>query len=162
MSSHREIERKFLVKTLPSELNKFPHRSIAQGYIVQDSTQGVVRLRKKGNRHYLTVKRRAVEGKDETEVRISKKQFDQLWPLTKGRRVTKVRYEIPFGKHTIELDVFCGRHNGLVLAEVEFSNARAARCFEPPEWFARDVTRVARYSNSRLSTQRNGNEPAEK
>lgn len=75
MSSHREIERKFLIKTLPPDLHKFPHRTIAQGYIVQDSTQGVVRLRKKGNKHYLTIKRRAVDGKDETEVRISEKQF---------------------------------------------------------------------------------------
>lgn len=159
MSSHREIERKFLVKTLPPNLDKFPHRAIAQGYIVSESAQGVVRLRKKGARHYLTVKRRAAEGKDETEVRISAKQFEKLWPLTKGRRLTKVRYEIPFGKHTIELDVFCGRHSGLVLAEVEFASTRAAQRFEPPEWFARDVTRVARYSNSRLSAQSDGAGP---
>ncbi len=153
MSSHREIERKFLVRTLPPDLHKFPHRSIAQGYIIQDSAQGVVRLRKKGDKHYLTVKRRAREGKDETEVRITAKQFEQLWPLTKGRRLNKVRYEIPFGKRTIELDVFYGRHNGLVIAEVEFPSMRAANSFAPPDWFARDVSRLAQYSNSRLAMQ---------
>jgi CYTH domain-containing protein len=153
MSSHREIERKFLVKSLPPDLHKFPHRSIAQGYIIQDSAQGVVRVRKKGSKHYLTVKRRARVGKEETEVRITAKQFEQLWPLTKGRRLNKVRYEIPFGNRTIELDVFCGRHNGLVLAEVEFPNARAARSFKPPEWFLRDVSSLAQYGNSRLALQ---------
>ena len=74
-----------------------------------------------------------------------------LWPLTRGLRITKVRYEIPYGALTIELDVYRGAARGLAVAEVEFRTDRAVRRFVPPDWFGREVTGRKAYSNSQLA-----------
>jgi CYTH domain-containing protein len=52
---------------------------------------------------------------------------------------------------TIELDVFEGQYEGLMLAEVEFKNLEEAHSFTPPSWFGKDVTLTGEYQNSRLS-----------
>ena len=70
-----------------------------------------------------------------------------------GNILTKKRYLIPVeGSHlTIEFDVFEGKFQGLMLAEVEFETEEEAKAFVPPEWFGRDVTYSGEYQNSRLS-----------
>ncbi len=52
---------------------------------------------------------------------------------------------------TVEMDVFEGAYEGLILAEVEFPDEETALSFTPPEWFGRDVTFTGEYSNSRLA-----------
>ncbi len=53
---------------------------------------------------------------------------------------------------TVEMDVFEGAYEGLILAEVEFPTEEAALAFTPPDWFGRDVTFTGEYSNSRLAS----------
>ena len=52
-----------------------------------------------------------------------------LWPATEGKRLFKTRYEIPFGDRVVEIDVYHDRHEGLVVAEVEFDEEEAAKNF---------------------------------
>src|SRR3954470_15578801 len=115
-----EIERKFLVRELPHNLADYPHNEIWQGYLVSldDGTQ--VRLRKKGECYSLTFKRGTGNVREEREVDLSAEQFDALWPATEGKRLVKTRYEIPLGDRVVEIDVYHDRHEGLVVAEVEF------------------------------------------
>src|SRR5439155_12877177 len=40
----------------------------------------------------------------------------------------------------IEIDVYRGKHSGLVVAEVEFPDLATCREFKPPRWFGREVT----------------------
>ncbi|MFL6569961.1 MAG: adenylate cyclase, partial [Chthoniobacterales bacterium] len=87
----------------------------------------------------------------EREISLTKKQFDVLWPATEGQRLTKTRYDVPFGELTVEVDIYRGRHKGLIVAEVEFDDEKSARAFQPPRWLGRDVTGVGRYSNVRLA-----------
>lgn len=48
---------------------------------------------------------------------------------------------VPGNDHlTIELDVFEGHYDGLILAEVEFASEEEAKAFNPPAWFGEDVT----------------------
>ena len=68
-----------------------------------------------------------------------------------GVIITKNRYLIPYGEHTIELDVFKGAHEGLIIAEVEFETKEKALAFQAPDWFAEDVTEDPSYTNSNLS-----------
>ncbi|MEY2565313.1 MAG: adenylate cyclase [Verrucomicrobiota bacterium] len=145
--STREIERKFLLKRLPPSLKKFPHEVIEQGYLAVGRGGVQVRLRRKGLLCALTFKRGTKGEREEREVRLSGEQFDRLWPATAGRRLTKVRYDVPWKTHTIEIDVYRGRHRGLVVAEVEFENRRSRGAFEPPDWIGREVTGKAKYSN---------------
>jgi len=150
---NREIERKFLVQWVPHNLELSRHFVIDQGYLATESAGRQVRLRKSGNATSLTFKVGRGSHREEREIKLSAKQFAALWPGTAGRRLRKVRYEIPWGKVMIEIDVYRGRHAGLVVAEVEFPNTASCRRFEPPWWFGREVTGEKRYSNVRLALQ---------
>jgi adenylate cyclase len=152
LSSNREIERKFLVRKMPDGLTSYPSNEISQGYLVSldDGTQ--VRLRKSGQRYMLTFKRGRGNVREEREVELAAAQFDALWPATEGKRLVKTRYEIPLGERTVEIDVYHGRHEGLIVAEVEFDREDAAKNFEPPDWLGDDVTGDPRYSNQLLAS----------
>jgi len=148
---NREIERKFLVKWLPDDLKRSRSFVIEQGYLATESAGRQVRLRKRGHAASLTFKLRRGNHREEREIKLSPKQFAALWPGTAGRRLRKVRYEIPWDKLMIELDFYRGRHAGLVVAEVEFPNRASCRRFKAPWWFGREVTGEKRYSNVRLA-----------
>lgn len=149
---HREIERKFLVRKLPDDLTSYPSADIAQGYLVSLDDGRQVRLRKSGEKYSLTYKRGAGNVREEREIELAAKQFDALWPATEGKRLAKTRYEIPFGERVIEIDVYHERHEGLVVAEVEFDTEDAAKNFRPPPWLGDDVTGNPRYSNQLLAS----------
>ena len=79
-------------------------------------------------------------------------RFERLWPLTEGLRIEKTRYEIEADDGlVIELDVYEGDLEGLLVAEVEFESEEAADAFAPPDWLGPDVTEDARYKNQRLA-----------
>ncbi len=146
-NSPREIERKFLLKRLPENLADYPHEEIDQGYLALEDGGVQVRLRRKGDTHTLTYKRGTETAREEREIRLSVDQFDALWPATEGRRLTKVRYDIPCGARTVEVDIYTGRHEGRVVAEVEFPDEASCRDFVPPSWIGEDVSGQGRYSN---------------
>ena len=148
----REIERKFLIRKMPDGLTSYPCNKISQGYLVSldDGTQ--VRLRRTGDRYSLTFKRGSGNVREEREVDLTAEQFDALWPGTEGKRLVKTRYEIPLGDRVVEIDVYHDRHEGLVVAEVEFDDEEAARNFQPPDWLGADVTGDPRYSNQLLAS----------
>jgi CYTH domain-containing protein len=148
---NREIERKFLVKWLPENLKQWRSFVIEQGYLATESAGRQVRLRKTGNTMSLTFKVGRGSHREEREIKLSPKQFAALWPGTAGRRLRKVRYEIPWDNVMIEIDIYRGRHAGLVVAEVEFPDSVSCRRFMAPWWFGREVTGEKRYSNVRLA-----------
>lgn len=151
--NNREIERKFLVKRLPPEILRSRRFQIAQGYLANEPGGRHVRLRKKGKTTSLTFKVGRGAHREEREIRLSPKQFAALWPATAGRRLRKERYEIPWRNLLIEIDIYGGRHAGLVVVEVEFPDRASCRKFEPPSWFGREVTGEKRYSNVRLANE---------
>ena len=144
----KEIERKFCVRKMPN-LAACAGVEITQGYLAVGGIE--VRVRRKGDQFYQTVKMGTGVKRTEVEMALSRAQFDLLWPLTAGRRVKKVRYELTEGKWTIELDVYRGRLKGLVVAEVEFASVAESARFVPPPWFGRDVTDDDRYKNANLA-----------
>jgi len=149
--SHREIERKFLVRQLPEGLSKFPHAEIDQGYLALAPDGVQVRLRRAGSKLLLTFKRNQGAVREEREIELSPDQFDSLWPATANKRLTKTRYDVPYGSFKVEVDVYSGRHKGLIVAEVEFESESAARAFQPPGWLGEDVSGDPRYSNQLLA-----------
>ena len=150
LRNNREIERKFLVKRLPDNLKQSRCSIIEQGYLATEPGRQV-RLRKTGSSASLTFKVGRGSHREEREIKLSLKQFAALWPGTAGRRLRKLRYEIPWENVLIELDIYRGRHAGLVVAEVEFPNRASCRRFKAPWWFGREVTGEKRYSNVRLA-----------
>ncbi len=146
-----ETERKYLVKEVPKNLNTFVHATIEQGYIAITNDGMEVRIRRFGEKYFETVKAGKGMTRAETEIELSKQQFESLWALTEGRRVEKTRYQTPYQDLIIELDVYAGGLRNLVIAEVEFPSVEKSLVFEPPEWFGKEVTDDERYKNKNLA-----------
>jgi 8-oxo-dGTP diphosphatase len=145
-----EVERKFRVARLPDGLDAAPRRRIAQGYLATGDVE--VRLRRADDRTFLTIKAGAGLVRAEEEMPIDPDRFARLWPLTAGRRVEKVRHLIDHDGRTIEVDVFGGSNEGLVLAEVEFPRAEDAARWRAPDWLGEDVTADPAYRNRNLAS----------
>ncbi len=152
-----EIERKFLVKTLPENLESYPKKEISQGYI--SDVNPTIRIRKLGDKHILTIKSVTNIQKDkqhlmnnETEFEITKEKFDVLSTKVDDNFIEKTRYFISLGDVTAELDIYHNALHPLVTVEVEFTSEIEALAFTPPEWFGLDVTEDICYKNFSLST----------
>lgn len=149
MSEGYEIERKFLVKGDLPRLDKLKRSHLRQGYVATGTTE--VRVRQKDNRRFLTCKQGAGLQRREVEFEIGQNEFEQLWTLTEGKRIEKVRYDINLDGVLLTLDVFEGEHQPLMLAEVEFDSVQASEAFVPPQYCYLDVTQDARYKNQALA-----------
>ncbi len=141
-----EIEKKFLIKDLP-DLSKYEYIDIEQGYL---STNPVIRIRKKNDKYVLTYKGSGLMVREEIEAALTKEAYYHLLEKIDGRPITKRRYLIPYESYTIELDVFSGHKEGLIMAEVEFPTVEEADSFTPPAWFGKEVTEDSRYHNSNM------------
>lgn len=144
-----EIEKKYRVNHIPPDIGS--GTLIEQGYLAVEPDGTEIRLRKKANRYFQTVKKGSGLVRTEVEVELTEAQFTALWPLTAGKRLSKYRHKLPVGPHVCELDVFCGPLKGLVLAEVEFASIEESRRFAPPDWFGADVTGDDRFKNQYLA-----------
>jgi adenylate cyclase len=145
-----EIERKFLVGSRPERLDEAPSEEIEQGYLALEP-EVEVRVRRIGPNHRLTVKNGHGLSRGEVEIELSTAQFEALWPLTEGRRVSKVRHRLEGGARTIEIDVYRGDHDGLIVAEIEFATIAESERFEPPVWLGPEVTGEERWANRSLA-----------
>lgn len=144
-----EIERKFLIKKLPDNLTSYKARKIEQAYLCTDP---VVRVRRDNDDYYLTYKSKGMIVREEYNLPLTKEAYGHLLAKADGNIITKTRYEIPEKDNlTIELDVFEGKFDGLLLAEVEFASEEEALGYIPPEWFREDVSNSTKYHNSTLS-----------
>ncbi|MCR4264377.1 MAG: PIG-L family deacetylase [Candidatus Roizmanbacteria bacterium] len=151
-SFFKEIERKFLIRVLPSDLEHYSKSEIEQGYISISKDGSEERVRRKGNLFFFTEKSVGKITRGTRDESITKEKYSSYWPLTVGKRIHKTRYELPYGRFVIELDVFHGELEGFAMVEVEFSNEQEAKEFMPPLWFGSDVTADSRYRNQSLAT----------
>ena len=148
-----EIERKFLLKSIPKDLEQFAHYEIKQAYLC---TEPVIRIRQKNDKYILTYKSAGMRSRIEEEMPLTEDAFLHLLKKADGNIIHKTRYLIPneFEQHTytIELDQFHGVYEGIWLAEVEFESEEQADCYVMPDWFLKEVTYDGSYHNSQLST----------
>ena len=146
----REIEKKYLVNIFPEISDNIIRNEIMQGYVfITDSME--LRLRKKSDKYFQTIKTGEGLNRGEFEVELSANQFDVLWPLTENKRVEKTRYEINYSGFLVEFDVYKGILGGLMTAEVEFNSEDEIQNFNPPDWFGEDITLDKRYKNKSLA-----------
>ena len=145
-----EIERKWLAGALPADVARMAGTRIEQGYLTSTADGPEVRIRRRADRCTLTIKGAGGLARTEIELPLSVPQFEALWPLTEGRRVSKTRIVHPLAPGLLaEVDVFEDRT--LVLVEVEFDSVEQARAFVAPAWFGCDVTDDPAYKNRSLA-----------
>jgi CYTH domain-containing protein len=149
-----EIERKYLLRALPTMPAVSDVLEIDQGYL--PGAKLVERLRRQRSRrgeirYFRTIKGGTGVERIEIEEETDQRVFDHLWQLTDGRRVRKRRYLVPDGRDLWEIDEFTDR--ALVLAELELE--RASQQVTIPPWLSpvlvRDVTDEREYTNLALA-----------
>ena len=154
MAGGVEIERKFMVGEPPDDLDRCEASDIRQGYLSVGEDRTEVRLRERDSEATLTVKQGRGRTRAEEEIELDADAFRRLWRMTEGCRIEKTRHLVPAGAGlTIELDVYAGQLEGLMLAEVEFPSESAADDFEPPPWLGPELTDDPRYSSQRLAVE---------
>ncbi|MDD6328728.1 MAG: CYTH domain-containing protein [Lachnospiraceae bacterium] len=153
-----EIERKFIPSNIPAEVFDSPCVLLEQAYI---QTSPVIRVRKKAtieknlpaNPNYiLTVKSSGMMARQEFELPLLQKEYEELLQKASGNIITKRRYlhKLPDG-YLLELDVFEGIFKGLIIAEIEFPDEETAKKYTPPTYLVEEVTFDHRFHNSNLS-----------
>ena len=145
----QEIERKFLVKDTEF-LKEIKGSKISQAYIFNEKTKGTLRVRIYGDQAFLTLK-----GKTQG---ISRSEFEYEIPLEDAKAmiaefsdnqlIEKLRYEIPQKRLKWEVDVFTGKNEGLIIAEIELDSEDQE--FDRPEWLGEEVSHDKRYINALL------------
>lgn len=145
----QEIERKYLVRDRSCLEHAVKAYRIVQGYICLAPT---VRVRLRDDEAYLTIKGESDASglmRSEWEYTIPAGEAEGLLRLAGERLVEKRRYIVPYEGEQWEVDVFEGRHAGLIIAELELDSPEQE--FSLPEWLGREVTGDARYYNAALS-----------
>ncbi len=144
----KEIERKFLI-TGDAWRGLAPGTTYRQGYLstVKERT---VRIRTIDDKGFLTIKGITVGAtRAEYEYPIpTADAAEMLDDLCERPIIEKVRYKIPFGGLTWEVDEFLGVNAGLIVAEVELTDEDQE--FSRPEWTGEEVTGDPRYYNANL------------
>ena len=145
-----EIERKFLIKTIPLDIEQFPHTEIIQWYFNDPTTGKSIRVRHIWEEYKVTRKKWHGLVREEIEVAITKDEFDQLRFQVENHFIEKTRYDIPYSGLIIQLDVYKNLQ-GLKTAEVEFLSKRDAKKFIVPERFGEELTRMREASNGYIA-----------
>jgi len=144
-----EIERKFLVLNDEWRRGADAGRLLRQGYLAS-SDRATVRVRTEDQTiSYVTIKGSGGVSRAEYEYDIPFGDALELLEMCGGHTLEKRRHELPAGGLTWEIDVFMGRHAGLVLAEIEMEHED--QHFERPDWLGQEVTHDSRYRNEFLA-----------
>ena len=146
-----EIERKFLIKSLPEDMSGTTMR---QGYL-QPEKERAVRIRtveKDGSKKgVLTIKgmgSKSGMSRYEFETEIPVQDADHLLTLCDHPLIEKTRFKYGHEGLTWEIDEFHGVNEGLVVTEVELESEDQQ--FNKPDFISEEVTGQEKYYNMML------------
>ena len=157
-----EIERKYLVTSDCYKKLAVARYHIRQGYISREKT-GTVRVRITDDKAYLTINGKPAAGhfaRYEWEKEIDVQEAEELMKLCQGTVIDKTRWIVPAKtvdnlQLTVdnlqliwEVDEFHGKHEGLVVAEIELECEEQS--FEIPDFIGNEVTHDPRYYNANM------------
>jgi CYTH domain-containing protein len=149
-----EIEKKYLVDPQKIEELKdeaFCSERIEQYYLNDLKDRWIIRFRKANKNHFITLKSKGLLSREEIEVKISKRVFQEGIVHAKTK-ILKTRYKLeadPIDLLCYEIDVY--DDYDFITCEIEFETEEEANYFEPPEWCIEDVTEDKKYKNINLA-----------
>ena len=141
-----ETERRYLLKAIPEGLP-----ANTNGWLITDRYFPHTRLRLRNmksipgneNIYKLTQKYRSrTQNAYETTITnlyLTEAEYNFLEPL-EAKIIKKKRYPYSAQDHNFSIDVFEGRHQGLILAEIEFETESELDEFVFPSFALKDVT----------------------
>lgn len=155
MPKNTEIERKFLVTSNAFLSQAVESYRIEQGYLCKEPGK-TIRVRIRNERAFLTIKSSLLRqglAKFEWEREIELADAQELMKICLPGAISKTRHIIPAPPYQgaprcWEVDVFHGRLDGRVLAEIELGDEQEP--FERPEWLGEEVTGLPQYYNANM------------
>lgn len=144
-----EIEHKHLVVSDAFRQDAVRVHHIEQGYL---SILPTVRIRIRDSEAFITIKGPTDPtglSREEYEYAIPLAEARALIGLCEGRTLIKDRYLVPHQGNLWEVDVFAGRHSGLVLAELEVPSLETT--YPLPDWAGEEVTGQPQYYNAYMA-----------
>ena len=141
-----EIERRYLLRKIPDDL-----LVATNGWLITDRYLPHTRLRLRhmeslsGNENIykLTQKYRSeTQNTYETTITnlyLTEEEYNYLASL-EGKMIRKKRYPYSLQNHNFSIDIFEGRHQGLILAEMEFERQSELDEITLPVFALQDVT----------------------
>lgn len=148
-----ELEKTYLLKSIPFDLEKYPHKDLVDHYIPEDSEHPKIRLRKRGNLYEITKKTLVQEWnysiQKEQTIELTKQEYDALAELP-NKLVHKIRYYVPYEWFTLEIDLFQDNLDGLILMDVEFPNIQTMESFSMPDFCLADVSQNNAFAGGML------------
>ncbi|WP_375450566.1 CYTH domain-containing protein [uncultured Devosia sp.] len=146
----REIERKFIVTSQDWRETADGGEAIEQGYLSSNG-KATVRVRIFDDKRAIITLKGAVKGitRAEFEYDIPLDDAHEMMEMARPHVLAKRRHKIRHAGLDWVVDVFSGRHQGLVLAEIELEHE--AQAVPLPSWAGREVSDDDRYYNASLS-----------
>ena len=140
-----EIERKFLVSTLPDLTGKTPLPYERYFLYIGDTHE--IRIQKKGDRYEFERKGRQGElSNEKTKFPITPEEFEHLKTLCP---LSLQRESYDLGNNAT-IKIYHGKYEGLVRAEFEFASEAEAAAFTPPSWCDNEITKSDLGRDSKL------------
>ena len=145
----KEIERKFKVNvTLMGFIGEIIPKKIVQGYIYNTPSLST-RVRRMDDKAYLTIKGGVDPfSRDEFEYEIPVAEANEMLALFCKKILKKKRYVLIQDELCWEIDVFEGKLDGLIIAEIEIPTIETS--FSLPDWIGEEVTEDPQYLNVNL------------
>lgn len=138
-----EIEKTYLAKYIPTDLNNYPSKTITDRYLPADSEHPVLRLRNNGGKFTLTKKYPIREGDASSQIEetivLSKKEAQALEKI-EAKVSSKTRFYYKYHDSRLEIDIFKEDLSGLILIDAEFDSEEEKNKFKMPEFCLADVT----------------------
>ena len=149
-----EVERRFL-------LNKVPDNLPTNGWLITDRYFPNTRLRLRhmksvsnNDNIYKLTQKYPNETQDAYETTITNiyltEEEYKLFESVEANILQKKRYPYTIQNHSLSIDVFEGRHQGLILAEMELENRVEADAFVLPAFLLKDVTKDPFFAGGNL------------
>ena len=139
-----ELERTFLAKYLPEDLENHSSKEMQDSYIPKESRHPILRIRKNGDKFTIT-RKYPKDGKDisvmiEETINLSEEEYKSMQQID-GKEHQKIRYQYPTKDAKVcEIDVYQGALKGLVLVDFEFDTIEEKDNFSPPDFCLVEVT----------------------
>ena len=153
-----EFERRFLVRAVPADVV-----ADSNGWRIVDRYIAGTRLRLRRMESLVgdQIQRKLTQKFSEsaepiiqttiTNIYLNEVEYQVLEALW-GNEILKYRYAVDFQNHKFGVDVFGGRHEGLILAEVEGESESALAQLALPTFAVRDVTGDPFFTGGALAT----------
>jgi adenylate cyclase len=148
-----EIERKFLVLYVPSDLNIVKEFEIYQNYMATGKEE--VRTQAKyavdSKDYSLTVRSGTGMVQDEVTTSITGDTYREIAKSLNKTPIAMNCKIVKLGGYTLELDTYINKGlDDLMVVGAEFDSLEDSYEFRPPAWFGEEVTATNQLDNQRL------------